>query len=375
MKILLEPQIFNNQIFGGISRYYTEIFNYLIKNKSADVEIPIFYTDNLHLIEKKLIEKKINFFEKFFIKNNIFKRKLIRRLKRKNLNHTQKKIHDNDFDLLVPTYYNPYFLKNIQKKPFVLTVYDMIHEIFPECFDQNDQTTEWKKVLIPKASRIIAVSENTKRDILKFFPKINPDKIQVIYHGYSKINGDKKPINLPKKYILYVGNREHYKNFIFFAKAIKEILDNDKDLFVFCAGGTPFYMEEIKLFKEMNLEDRFLYYRFKDNELAEIYKNAECFVFPSQYEGFGIPVLEAMANSCPVILANHSSFPEVAGNAGIFFDLNNSKDLCEKINITIYNKNFRNEMIFKGLQNVKRFLWEDAAKQCFNVYQLANKNE
>lgn len=374
MKVLFDPQIFNDQFYGGISRYYSEIYNQIKNQNLTILELPIFYSENIHLNEKKILNEKLNSIEKFCIKNNFFKRKIIRRLKRKNLKYTNLTLSKQDFDVLVPTYYNPYFLENIGNKPFVLTVYDMIHEIFPHYFGENDKISEWKKILFPKATKIIAVSQNTKKDILKFFPEINPDKIHVIYHGYSEMEDKSTNIKLPEKYILYVGNRENYKNFIFFAKSIENLLKKEKDLNVFCAGGTPFYDEEINLFESMGLKERFIQYRFQDYELAQIYQKALCFVFPSMYEGFGIPVLEAMANSCPIILAKHSSFPEVAGDAGIYFDLNDSEDLATNIEKTINDKDFRNEIIEKGIENVKRFTWENAANECFKVYQLAKTN-
>jgi glycosyltransferase involved in cell wall biosynthesis len=277
------------------------------------------------------------------------------------------------FDLLIPTYYNPYFLEIFQKKPFVLTVYDMIHELYPHCFKKEDKTSEWKQTLIPKATKIIAISESTKSDLIRFYPTVNPDDIHVVYLSYSAMNSQVKVPNLPKKYVLFIGNREHYKNFKFFAESMKSLLDKYSDLTVLCAGGATFNEEEITLFKALGHENKFIQYNFKDNELAHIYQKAECFVFPSEYEGFGIPVLEAMANSCPCILARHSSFPEVAGEAGIYFELNNGIDLSDKIELTINDHQFRQGMVEKGLENLKRFSWEKTARACVEVYDLAIK--
>ena len=375
IKLLIDPQIFNDHIFGGISRYYSEIMAELYQQKLADINLPIYITENIHLNEKKLIYHPLKPLNNFCLKHNFFKKKIIRRLKRKNYKKVKKELLTGDYDLFIPTYYNPYFLDFINQKPFVLTVYDMIHEIFPECFNKNDKTSVWKKILIEKATKIIAVSSNTKNDIIKYFPAINPDKIHVIYHGYSALPLSKATIKLPKKYILFVGNRAHYKNFLFFVKAIAPLLKKDKELFVFCAGGAAFNEEELRLFEMLEITNQMIQYRFQDIELAQIYNKALCFVFPSLYEGFGIPVLEAMANECPTILAYHSSFPEVASDAGIYFDLNSYKDLEAKIIKTIYNQDFRQEMIKKGLKNVERFSWKTAAKECLKVYQLAVQNE
>jgi glycosyltransferase involved in cell wall biosynthesis len=371
IKLLIDPQIFNDQKFGGISRYYTEIYYQIKKQNLSHIELPIFYSENIHLNEKNLINNKLNNLEKFCLNYNIFKRKIIRKLKRKNLIQTKKELLEHNFDVLIPSYYNTYFLGFIAKKPFVLTVYDMIHEIFPSFFSDSQQIIENKKTLLYKATKVIAISNSTKHDILKFYPDIDQNKIHVVYLCDSKMTNNIKPKSLPKKYILFVGNREHYKNFIFFAKSVEDILNKNEALVVLCAGGSAFYKEEIDLFNSMGHLNRFIHYRFNDNELAQIYENALCFVFPSIYEGFGIPVLEAMSNRCPCILANHSSFPEVAGDAGIYFELNNQADLAQKIIKTIENKEFRQIMIEKGLANIKKFSWEKVARECFKVYEEA----
>jgi|LakMenE01Jun11ns_1017448.scaffolds.fasta_scaffold9959346_13 glycosyltransferase involved in cell wall biosynthesis len=370
MKIFFDEQSFIMQNFGGISRYYTEIIYYLKKNNLAEIYLPLVYTSNVHLNEKKILDKNLKIIESFCIKNNILRNKIIRRLKRKNDKLINQKVNTNNFDLFIPTYYFPTKLNLLDSKPFVLTIYDMIHELFPNCFPAEDLTIKFKKDLIYKSKKIIAVSKNTKKDILKFYPDVDPEKIHVIYHGYSENLGNILPKNLPKKYILFVGNRKEYKNFTFFIKSIRDfILEND--ISVLCAGGLAFDETELNMFNELGIKDKVTYYKFLDAELPAIYKNANCFVFPSLYEGFGIPVLEAMANGCPIVLSDSSSFPEVAGDAGIFFEIGNSNDLVDKISKACFDDGYRSEMIKRGFQNVSRFSWEEAANECFEVYKLA----
>lgn len=369
MKIILEPQIFNDQEFGGISRYYSEIYKGLKNNKEVKFTLPLLYTENLHI--KDVVNSEMPPFKRFLIKNNIFKRKVLRRLKRNNLEYTKKILEKGDYDLVIPTYYNTYFLDYIGNKPFVLTVYDMIHEIFPQYFDEKDDTSVRKKILIEKATRIIAVSQNTKKDILRFFPTIDENKIDVIYHGHSQLDANKECENLPKRYLLYIGNRHHYKNFHFFLKAVSTLLKEDETLYAFFAGGYPFRKEEQKMIDDLGISEKVIQYKFNDDELNSIYKNALCFVFPSEYEGFGIPVLESMANRCPIILPKHSSFPEVAGEAGIFYELNNPDDLVAKIKQTITDKNFRDKHIELGIKQVAKFSWKEASLQCLETYKKA----
>lgn len=371
MKVLLDPQIYNEQKFGGISRYYTEIFSHLIRQNEICIDIPIYATYNIYLKGSILYgykQKRMSFFLSILSAIGISVRKSI---KKKNLKRYIKLLCEKDFDLFIPTYYNTDFLNHLGSKPFVLTVYDMIHELYPQYCSDAESIIKNKLVLIEKANRIIAVSENTKKDIIKLYPHIDSKKIEVIYHGSSIIIDDSVSLNLPEKYILFVGMRSAYKNFIFLLNSVSYLLKEDSSLFLVCAGGGKFSKEENKLIETLGLKNQIVHKYFKENELGQYYKNALCFVFPSMYEGFGIPVLESMACGCPIVLANHSSFPEVAGDAGVYFDLNDSTDLKNKIKSLVANKSLRQEFSLKGLEQVKKFNWEKAAKECLAVYNKA----
>lgn len=225
-----------------------------------------------------------------------------------------------------------------------------------------------------KATKIIAVSENTKKDILRIYPHLDKKKIQVIYHGNSiKIN-ESKLINLPEEYLLFVGVRDGYKNFKFLVESISETLKVNKKLKLVCAGGGKFKNEELQFISQLNLDEQIIQKNFSEDQLGLFYKNALCFIFPSMYEGFGIPVLESMACGCPIILTNSSSFPEVAGEAGIYYELNNKIDLRDKIESIIYDKELRNKYSLKGKLQVERFNWKDASKKCLDLY-IDAKNE
>lgn len=368
MKILLDPQIFNDQKFGGISKYYSEIYKKLTK-KGVDIRLPLLYTENLHI--KEFFAAKGHPVYNFFIRNHIFRRKFIRKIKRKNLKYAKTQIADIDFDLFIPTYYNPYFLDIIGQKPYVLTVYDMIHELFPQYFSASDKTSENKKLLLENATQIIAVSNNTKKDILKFFPNIGAEKITVVYHGFSHETENDVEVKLPERFVLFVGNRENYKNFNFFVESIQETLKQDKDLYLVCAGGNPFRSDEKALLKMFDLEDKVIQRNFLDTEINSYYRQALCFVFPSIYEGFGIPVMESMINNCPIILTNHSCFPEVAGDAALYYQLHNKADLREKVESLVYDESLRNKYAALGSERVKAFTWEKAAQECLQVYTKA----
>ncbi|WP_312089882.1 glycosyltransferase family 1 protein [Chryseobacterium sp.] len=371
MKILLDPQIFDQQTYGGISRYYTEVFSVISKKSDVEVLLPLYSSDNAYVKATDLLvkNKNLNALYSFLA----FFKISTRTLRRKN---SEKLLHNafenKDYEIFIPTYYNPYFLDKIGTKPFVLTVYDMIHELMPQYFVEDSfHVVERKLLLMQKATKIIAVSHNTKKDIIKIYPDIDPNKIEVIYHGSSIKIHPEVTVQFPEKYILYVGSRETYKNFKFFIQSVTPLLKNDPNLQIIAAGGGKFTEEEIQFLKNLSIQNQVLQRYFQEEELGHYYQNAQCFVFPSLYEGFGIPVLESMACGCPIVLTKHGSFPEVAGDAGIYFDSESEDDLCEKIQILISDEELRKKYAEKGLERVKKFDWKDAAEQCLKVYSDA----
>lgn len=373
-KILLDTQIFDHQEFGGISRYFIELYTEFLKNRDLKIKFPLLYTDNLYFKESVFFEASFQKKNEFFIKNSkIFRPFLPRKLKRKSIQNTISLLEEQKMDLFIPTYYDPYFLVHLKNKPFVLTVHDMIHELYPHYFTSEPETIHNKKLLIEAATKIIAISENTKKDLLHFYPHIDAEKVEVVYLAHTITHQTILNQNLPEKYILFVGKRSVYKNFNFFVKAIVPIMQQYPDIYIFCAGGNPLSPEELSLIDQLGLRGRVLQKNFEDKELAGFYQNALCFVFPSEYEGFGIPVLEAMAAGCPVILTNNSSFPEVAGDAGIYFESNNSADLKEKLNDLLKDSELRKLHITKGVEQAGKFTWERTANETMKVYKQALK--
>lgn len=362
MKILFDHQIFTMQNFGGISKYIVE----LSKSNLYQANFADFFSNNANL-------KKNHFFDSFADNKyiNYFIRKLI-------WNYNEKKsiqaIKKNDFDIFHPTYFNNYFLKYLKNKPVVLTVYDTIYELFPQYFNKNDKTATNRKNLIYKADRIIAISENTKKDIIKFY-NIDANKIDVIYLGYDiPIIQEKKTIlDLPQQYILYTGNRKNYKNFNFFIKSIAEILLSHPSLYLVCTGY-QFNFIELQLIKQLNLKEKVIHCFFTDETMHYLYKNATVFVYPSLYEGFGIPILDAFNAGCPTILTNASCFPEIAQNGALYFEPNNALMLREKIQILLNNKVERENLILKATERLKYFSWEKTRNKTFETYNKVMNN-
>lgn len=308
MKILYDHQVFTWQKYGGISRYFYELIKEFDKGDDITISTSLVFSNNHYISDGRLVKH----FKLFPNKEFRGKQRLMTPF---NKIATLRQLKKQNFDLFHPTYYDPYFLKYIGDKPFVLTIYDMIHEKFSEMFLPSDKTSERKRLLVEKATKIIAISESTKKDLIELFGT-DESKIEVVYLGNSMFSKPDAQINfqIPKKYILFVGSRGGYKNFEGFIKSVASILNQNKELFVVCVGGGKFTSGEMQLLSDLTITEQVVQYNLDDESLAYLYKNALAFIFPSLYEGFGIPVLESFACSCPLLYNNTSSLPEIAGD-------------------------------------------------------------
>lgn len=355
MNILFDYQTFSTQQYGGISRYFYELINDFNHNDEINSKLPLLLSNNYYISDRKYTNHYT------FFPNTVFfgKQRIMNELNKVN---SIKMLKLNNYDIFHPTYFDPYFLKYLNKKPFVLTVHDLINEKF----SQNQLLINQNKNLIEKASKIIAVSEHTKKDLIDLF-HIDEEKIEVIYHGNSLKYEKKQAIN--KKFILFVGKRNDYKNFDNFLDAVAESLIQMKDLLLICIGGGSFTIKESMKLKSMNIFEQVIQKNVDDNMLSAYYQSAQFFVFPSQYEGFGIPILEAFANKCPIACSNTSSLPEIAKDAAIYFDPYNIASIQNAIQTLLNNIQLREELIEKGTERLSFFSWEKASKSTINVYK------
>ena len=357
MRVYYDYEIMLGQKFGGISRYIREISSRL-PALGADVTLSCVHNHNYYFADMFGLHEMSRLSQGVFHIVNKVKRSID--LKR------------GDYDIVHPTYY--YASKPSRGgEKFIVTVHDMTHELYEGRYPVSRRVIRAKRRIIPQADRIIAVSENTKRDILRFFPETDPAKISVIYHGASMHPVSKHERLLPYDYVLFVGRREMYKNFSRFTEAMKEIMSANWDIHVFCAGGGAFTAEESESFGEF--AGRFHQAGMSDEDLSRAYEGAMCFVFPSEYEGFGIPILEAFACDCPVICANASSLPEVASESALYFDPLSIEDMCAKILRVIEDDTLRENLRESGRVRLKLFDWNKAARQTLECYNLAMKGE
>jgi len=363
MKVLYDHTIFTNQKYGGISRYYTELINEFNSISIIKPSVSLLLSNNYYLQNSNSVHS-VNFFPDRYFKG---RDKTIIAV---NSLYTKYRVKEQNYDLFHPTYYDISFLDLIGDKPFVLTVHDLIHEKFKELFSKNDKISFYKNILIEKSSRIIAISENTKRDIIDMF-KVDSKKIVVIYHGNSmtKYRGERIKLKVPKEYILFVGSRGDYKNFTLFIKAFSLLFKENKNISIVCAGGKAFLYEELELFKELEIEGKVYQFTVDDSDLAYLYSRAIFFVFPSLYEGFGIPVLEAFASQCPLVCSNTSSLPEIAQDGAEYFNPYSKEDIYKSMKKIYENPKRRELLVSNGLKRLENFSWEKTAKQTLEVYQ------
>lgn len=381
LRVLYDYRIFDYQRIGGISRCFVE--NYKCLPTDIKASFSVLDSDNIYL--QSLGFPNTNYkFECFITKRHFpYKRKTFRWYNKiingpyaqadYNRQYSIKKLQEGEFDVLHPTFFDDYFLEYLNGKPFVLTIHDMIPELYPEYYDSNDEQIVNKKKLAPLASKIIAVSESTKRDIIRIL-NVPEEKIEVVYHGspLTRSHSEKSPRIITSPYILFVGERHWYKNFGLFVNHVVPVLKRHPDLLVVCTGK-DFTEEECEFLAIKGVSNKFLTYFFKnDIELNNLYQYAKFFIYPSSYEGFGIPILEAYNARCPVLLNKASCFPEIAGDAAVYFtdDHNGECDLEEKMELMLSMSAIdKQDLIEKQLEQLKHYSWEKSANKLANIYK------
>jgi glycosyltransferase involved in cell wall biosynthesis len=284
--------------------------------------------------------------------------------------------------LWMPMHNIPYFLPKGVKT--VVTIHDLAFKYFPEMFTKFEL---WKlnflaKLAIERSDGIITISESSKKDILKFYPKIKENKIKIIHHGFDgKVFAEERDLEKEKEvkiklgiegdYLLYVGALQPRKNLGALIEAFEKMkaeLNSDSELSsvkLVLAGEKAWMWKEIfeKIEKSPYRADIITPGKIKFEDVGHLMRGAEIFCFPSLYEGFGIPILEAFAAGVPVVCAKNSSLPEVGGEAALYFEGQNSGELAEKLKSVLEDNNLRKNMIANGQEQAKKFSWEKCARE------------
>lgn len=358
MKVVYDHQVFSWQKFGGVSRYFVE----LIRHLPSDVEPHIrqLLSENVYLADIKDVVDGVSSFD---VANFRVRKHLYEWL---NQRRSAKMLCEGGYDLVHPTYYNPYFLRR-RKAPAVITVHDFIHERFPQYFGDASKVIAQKKKVINEADAIIAISEHTKKDLMEIYA-LPQDRIYVVYHGATKAVSPEPVEGLPGRYLLFVGERRSYKNFHRFARAFALLSEKDPDLWLVCAGK-PFSPEETAYLKKLGIDRRSMAMFATNGQLTYLYSHALCFVYPSIYEGFGLPILEAWEAGCPIALSKASCFPEIAKDGGEYFDPLSHHSIAEAIGRVIYDDAHRADLQGRASCLLPDFTWDRTAAKTAEVYR------
>ncbi len=287
-----------------------------------------------------------------------------------------------------PSHYAP----RLALCPTVVSIMDLAFIHFSQYFAKKDlyQLQNWTKYSVKNATKVITISEASKSDILKVYG-LSPDKVIVIYPGirHKKTMSTLEPhiykwqevqrkYELADKYLLFVSTLQPRKNVSRLIEAfskIKATLKHDLQLIIVGKKGW-LYEDILEAPEKFNVEKEVKFLDFvSDEDLDILYKNAQLFVYPSLYEGFGLPILEAMRHDCPVITSNVSSLPEAGGDAALYFDPLNVDDILSTIEKVLTDHKLREKMIAKGHEQVLKFSWEKAATQTLDILQQVGGKE
>lgn len=366
MNILYDNQIFTTQVYGGVSRLFYELITHLSEKEEANIHL----FQGLHINRFPLAEvkKELAFYFGRKVPRPPYTAKFIRLFNALLFDLFKPSKH---IDIFHPTDFSPVVPK-WKKTPVVLTVCDMIPELYPHFFKDIKTRLKNKRESIQRADHIITISHATKTDLKKFH-NVDEKKITVVYPGVSpplQVH-DKKELPFGKKpYILYVGTRKQgYKNFRNLLSAYASNKRINSLCYLVCFGGPPFTADESALAARLGIKDSIIHLSGDDSLLARVYTGARVFVYPSLYEGFGLPPLEAMAYRRPVAAAGTSSIPEVLGDAALYFDPTGPGAISSTVEKLLFESDTAEMLVKKGSRQVEKYSWSKMAEETFQVYK------
>lgn len=363
MKIIYDSQIFAQQEFGGISRYFCALVAQLANFPDTEARIvaPLYVNGYLKGLGNNIAVGQ-------YVRRLPKTGRIIRTLSAALFRPLAGMIRP---DVVHETYYSERPMCG-GKMPRVLTVYDMIHERCPDSFAANDPMARIKACAVQRADHIFCISENTRRDLLEIH-QLPEDRVSVTYLGYDALPQSAltaADLVGAAPYLLHVGGRHGYKNFEGLLRAFAASAWLRDNLRLVCFGSAGFSREERGLITALGLsESQIIHLGGGDDRLAALYQGAAAFVYPSRYEGFGIPPLEAMSLDCPVICSNTSSIPEVVGEAGEYFDPHDIESIRAALERVLQSSTRRQALIALGRLRHELFSWQRCAQETHNVYR------
>lgn len=368
MKVAFDSQIFCSQRFGGISRYFASVAGemQLIPGVSPRVLAPLYFNEYLDKLPPGLVSGcKVRQWPKMSMA-----------IRLASLLSGDLALRWQKPEIVHKTYYYP-----LPSTPggalSVVTVYDMIHELFPLNYSARDPIRQWKQSAVERADHVICISEQTRRDLLALH-RLPPEKVSVTYLGYDDLRAllpaesaedfRLRVLGTDRPYLLFVGSRAGYKNFEGMLRAYAASPWLKDNFVVLCFGGGVFTAGERALASELGVSGNLQQVGGGDDTLAACYKHAALFVYPSLYEGFGIPPLEAMSLDCPVACSNTSSIPEVVGDAASLFNPQDTEELGRAMECVLNSSALAEDLRVKGRERCDTFSWRRCAEETVAIY-------
>lgn len=363
MRILFDQQTFSMQQVGGISRYFAQLAVQLCHTErvAAKIVSPLCTNEYARTMPRHCLLG-------IPVKGGRRTRRLLRFTNEK----CARWIIDRQRpDIVHQTYYPKRAVHYRHGPKMVTTVHDMIYELFPQDFPARDRTAQYKRRALENADHVICVSENTRTELVRL-NGVDPAKTTVVHHGADHLRYGKLPAaggqGVP--YLLYVGKRGSYKNFRCALQAYAETPGLMAAFDLVCFGGGPLSRNERQLASRLGIaEKKLVSVHGPDKMLAGLYQHAAAFIYPSLYEGFGLPPLEAMSQGCPVISSNTSSLPEVLGDAPEYFDPNDNTDLGRALERVLNDAGRAAELKASGRARASEYTWHRCAEETLKVYE------
>jgi len=348
MKVLFDHKLFY-QVYGGASKYFVMMMNSLPKEC---FETTALFSCNEYARNKKLFRT----FPKVFPGQASL-------LEHLNRPYTYLEARLKNYDVIHQTDFDNYFYSAMGDKPLVVTY----HDANMSTYNPHPEMVSMQKIALARANAIVCVSENTKKDLLRLFD-VDEKKVHVVYHGIEMSNRDNSSRIISEPYVLYVGFRAKYKNFDRFIQVFALYHEKYPDVKLVCTSY-PFTRLEMEKFDKLHIAESVINISADEKTMDSLYHNALFFVYPSVYEGFGMPILEAWANECVVALSDASCFPEICSDAGAYFDPESIDGMLDTMLKLTEDEELRRIYVKRGKDRVKNFSWERCAKEHYKIYK------
>ena len=362
MKVAFDDQVFTIQRYGGASRYFFELASRLPAHGVSEVSV----IAPLHINHYLAADSARGFTHGKYVPYTF--RGIPRVVGLANQFAVPLAWSRSNADIIHETYFATKPVGKARRR--VVTIYDMIYELFADELPDAKRVIAAKRATVNRADHVICISENTQRDLVRLYG-IDPARTSVVHLGYSltiETNAAQVESGGRRPSLLYVGHRGGYKNFrtLLQAYGSSPIL-REFELIAF--GGYPLLPDERNEIRRLGVTDRVRFESGSDRELAARYQAAAAFIYPSKYEGFGIPPLEAMSHGCPVVCSNAGAIPEVVGDAGVYFDPNNAEELRTALERVATTEGLRADLRARGYARIAAFSWDRCAAETARIYR------